>query len=81
MEATFKIQSTEFNEKLFNRLKKIVKGKNVTITISTEIDETEYLNAYPANSKHLQESIVSEPSVTFSPDEFEKHIESLLNGS
>lgn len=81
MEATFKIHSTEFNDKLVSELKKIIRGRNVTITISTEIDETEYLNAYAANKEHLQKSIVSEPTITFTPDEFEKHIDSLLNPS
>ncbi len=42
MEAIFKIQPAEFNQKLFQNIKKMVEGKPVTITISTELDETGY---------------------------------------
>jgi len=57
MEAIFKIEHTEFNQKLFQNIKNMFEGKNVTITISTELDETDYLNATQANRKHLLESI------------------------
>jgi len=78
MEAIFKIQPKELDEKLFHQIKKMFEGKSVTITISTEMDETEYLTANPANKKHLLENIVSEPTVSFNADEFEKHVEELL---
>ena len=79
MEAIFKIQPHELDEKLFNQIKKMFEGKPVTIIISTEMDTTDYLTAYPANKKHLLESMASEPSVSFTTDEFEKHVEKLLN--
>lgn len=81
MEAIFKIQPSEFNQKLFQNIKKMVKGKPVTITISTELDETDYLNASPANSKHLLENMAQEPTVTFTPEEFDQHVEELLKDS
>lgn len=78
MEAIFKIQPAEFNQKLFQNIKKMVEGKTVTITISTEIDETDYLNAIPANRKHLLENMAQEPTVSFTPEEFDRHVEKLL---
>lgn len=81
MEAVFKIKPTEFNEKLFKNLKKMFEGKTVTLTISTDLDETDYLNANPANRKNLLENIAQEPTVSFTPDEFDKHVKNLLNDS
>ncbi|MCA1760674.1 MAG: hypothetical protein LC658_12975 [Bacteroidales bacterium] len=81
MEAIFKIQPTEFNQKLFQNIKKMFEGKPVTITISTELDETDYLNANPANRQHLLESMAQEPTVRFTPKEFDQHIEKLLKDS
>ena len=57
MEAIFKIEPTEFNQKLFQNIKNMFEGKPVTITISTELDETDYLNANPANRQHLLENM------------------------
>jgi len=78
MEAIFKIGPKELDEKLFLQIKKMFEGKSVVITISTEMDETDYLSANPANKKHLLENMISEPIVSFTVDEFEKHVESLL---
>lgn len=78
MEATFKIQPTEFDERLFRHIKKMFEGKMVTITITTVMDETSYLSANPANRKFLMESMAQEPTVSFTPDEFDKHVEFLL---
>ncbi len=81
MEAIFKIQPAEFNQKLFQNIKKMVEGKPVTITISTKLDETGYLNANPANRQHLLENMAQEPTVSFTPEEFDKHVENLLKNS
>ncbi len=75
MEAIFKIEPAEFNQKLFQNIKKLVGGKPVTITISTELDETDYLNANPANRQHLLENMAQEPIVSFTPEEFDQHVE------
>ena len=81
MEVSFKIQPAEFNEKLFQNIKKMFEGKAVTITISTEMDETAYLNANPANKKYLLENIAQEPTFRFTPEEFDKHVDDLLKNS
>jgi hypothetical protein len=78
MEAIFKIQTKELDEKLFLQIKKMFEGKSVTIIISTEMDETSYLTSNPTNEKHLLESLASEPFVSFTPEEFEKHSKELL---
>ncbi len=81
MEAIFKIEPKEFNQKLFQNIKKMFEGKSVIITVSTELDETDYLNANQANRKHLLESMAQEPTVRFTPEEFDQHIEKLLKNS
>ena len=72
MEAIFKIESNEFNEELFLRLRKLFKGKSITIAISTEVDETSYLTMNPVNEEHLLESIAQEPAIKFTPEEFKE---------
>jgi len=42
------------------------------------MDETSYLNAMPVNRKHLLENMAGEPMVSFTPEEFDKHVELLL---
>ncbi len=70
MEAIFKIESNEFNEELFLRLRKLFKGKSITIAISTEVDETSYLTMNPVNEEYLLESIAQELVIKFTPEEF-----------
>ena len=78
MEAIFKIQPKELDESLFLQIKNMFEGKPITIIISTEMDETTYLTSNPANKKHLMESMASEPSISFTPDEFREHVDTLL---
>ena len=78
METSFKIQPAEINEQLFQKIKKMFEGRTVTITITTEMNETDYLSANPANKKHLLENIAQEPTVKFTPEEFDKHVDELL---
>jgi len=79
MRATFEISAEELDDQLLNQIKKMFKGKQVTITISTETDDTTYLLSDPANKKHLMDSIASEPEVSFTADEFEKKVDDLTN--
>jgi len=81
MEAIFKIEPKEFNEEFFQRLKKLFKGKTVTIAVSTEMDETDYLMANAENRKHLLENMAQEPTVRFTPEEFDKRFEKLVKDS
>lgn len=78
MQATFKISAEELDERLINQIKKMFEGKPVTITITTQEDDTIYLNADPANKKHLEESMASVPEIVYTAEEFEKHVDKLL---
>ena len=78
MEAIYKLKANEINSNLMATIKKLFVGQEITITITSEPDETTYLTMNPANEKHLSESMASEPTFCFTPDEFDKHIERLL---
>jgi hypothetical protein len=81
MEAIYKLKANEINPNLMEAIKKLFGRKEITITITTEPDETTYLTMYPANKKHLLENIASEPTISFTAGEFEKHVEDLLKQS
>ena len=78
MEAIYKLKANEINTNLMVAIKKLFGGKEITITITTEPDETTYLTMNPANKKHLMESMAEEPSIRFTPDEFKKTVSTLL---
>ncbi len=77
MEAIYKLKANEINENLMDTIKKLFKGKEITITVSLVPDETTYLTMNPANEKHLMESKAQEPSVRFTPDEFKEMVKKL----
>ena len=81
MEAIYKLKANEINPNLLETIKKLFGGKEITITITTVPDETEYLTSYPSNKKHLLENMASEPSISFTSGEFDKHVEELLKQS
>jgi hypothetical protein len=77
MEAIYKLKANEINENLMDTIKKLFKGKEIIITVSSEPDETTYLTMNPANEKHLMESMAQEPSVRFTPGEFKEMVKKL----
>jgi hypothetical protein len=77
MEAIYKLKANEISPQLMDTIKKLFKGKEITITISSEPDETTYLTMNPANEKHLMESIAQEPTVRFTPEEFKDMVNKL----
>lgn len=81
MEAIYKLKANEIDPKLMDTIKKLFRGKEITITITAEDDETSYLSMNPANKKHLLDNIASEPTIGFTPGEFEEHVENLLKQS
>ena len=81
MEAIYKLKAKEIDPNLMDTIKKLFRGKEITITITTDADETTYLSMNPANKKHLLENMASEPTISFTAGEFEKHVEDLLKQS
>ena len=81
MEAIYKLKANEIDPNLMDTIKTLFRGKEITITITTEPDETTYLTMNPANKKHLQENMAAEPTISFTAGEFEKHVEDLLKQS
>ena len=43
-----------------------------------DFDEMDYLTSNPGNKEFLTSSIASEPTVTFTPEEFEKYVDDVL---
>ena len=74
MEASYKLKASEINQNLINTIKKLFSGKEITITITPEPDETSYLLMSKSNEKHLMESIAEEPSIRFTPSEFKDKV-------
>ena len=81
MEAIYKLKAKEIDLNLMDTIKKLFRGKEITITITTDPDETTYLTMNPANKKHLLDNIASEPTIGFTAKEFDKHVENLLKQS
>jgi len=77
MEAIYKLKANEIDPNLMDTIKKLFSGKEITITITTELDETTYLTQNPANKKHLLESIAQEPSIKFTPGEFREMVDKM----
>ena len=77
MEASYKLKASEINQNLINSIKKLFSDKEITITITPAPDETSYLLMSPANEKHLMESLAEEPSIRFTPTEFNEKVSKL----
>lgn len=77
MEAIYKLKANEINPNLMDAIKKLFYGKEITITVTTEPDETTYLSMNPANERLLIESMSEEPVIRFTPDEFKNTINKL----
>jgi hypothetical protein len=78
MDATLKLKVSELDDRLIQKIKSLFEGKSVTITITTEDDETSYLLSSKANEEFLMSSMAQEPFVAFSVEEFEKKSNELL---
>ena len=77
MEAIYRLNANEINPNLMETIKKLFTGKEITITITSEPDETTYLTMNPANEKHLLESIAQEPAIHFTPEQFKEMVDKL----
>jgi antitoxin YefM len=57
MYTTFHLKASELNEEFLKKLKTLFKGKNISLSVEEDMDETEYLLSTEANRKHLMEAI------------------------
>jgi len=74
MQAIYKLKATEINAGFVDAIKKLFKGKEITITITSEPDETTFLTMDPANEKHLMDNLAAEPAKKFTGDEFVEYV-------
>ena len=77
MEAIYKLNANELNSNLISAIKKVFGQKEITITITSEPDETTYLTINPANEKHLLDNMIAEPVIKFAGDEFTEYVKKL----
>ena len=57
MITTYKLNANELSSDLIQSIKDTFKDKDIEITVTDQIDETEYLLSTEANKKHLYKSI------------------------
>jgi tRNA A37 methylthiotransferase MiaB len=57
MTTTYHLSANDLSEDFLKSLKSMYKGKTISITVETEMDETEYLLSSEANRKFLLESM------------------------
>jgi len=74
MEALFKIKATEIDSSFIESVKKLFKGKEIIIRITSPGDDSEYLASYKANKDHILDNMVAEPSMRFSSKDFDDYV-------
>ncbi len=74
MEAVYKINANQINDDFLQSLKKLFRGKEIVIRVSSAQDETEYLSSYKSNEKHILDNMAKEPVIRFKGDEFDKYV-------
>lgn len=57
MTTTFRLNEKELSEEIVKAIRSAFKNKEIEITVSDIIDETEYLFSSEANKKHLQKAM------------------------
>lgn len=57
MTTTYKLNAKELSEEVIKSIKETFKDKDIEITVTDTIDETDYLLSTEANKKHLYKSI------------------------
>ncbi len=57
MTTTYKLNAKELSETVIKSIKEAFKDKDIEITVTDNIEETEYLLSTEANKKHLYQAI------------------------
>ncbi len=75
MKTSFRLNEKELTDDIINIIRTAFKNKEIEITVSDFLDETEYLLSTDANKKHLQKSIAdieNGEGITFTLNELEE---------
>ena len=80
MYTEFHTKASALDESFLKSIKELFKSKKISIVVTEELDETEYLMQSEANKKMLLESMKSTEGYEFSAKEFSKLNSDLLNG-
>lgn len=75
MKTSFRLNEKEFTDDIINIIRTAFKNKEIEITVSDFLDETEYLLSSEANKKHLQKSIAdieNGEGITFTLNELQE---------
>jgi antitoxin YefM len=75
MKTSFRLNEKELTDDIINVIRIAFKNKEIEITVSDFLDETEYLLSSEANKKHLQKSIAdieNGEGITFTLNELEE---------
>ncbi len=57
METTYRLNAKELSVELIQSIQAAFKDRNIEITVTDQVDETEYLLSTEANKKHIYKSI------------------------
>ncbi|MDB5198912.1 MAG: hypothetical protein JWO92_875 [Chitinophagaceae bacterium] len=75
MKTLFRLNEKELTDDIINIIRTTFKNKEIEITVSDFLDETEYLLSSDANKKHLQKSIAdieNGEGITFTLNELQE---------
>ncbi len=75
MKTSFRLNEKELTDDIINVIRTAFKNKEIEITVSDFMDETEYLLSSEANKKHLKKSITDiedGEGVTFTLNELQE---------
>lgn len=57
METTYRLNASELSVELIQSIQAAFKDKNIEITVTDQVDETDYLLSSEVNKKHLYKSM------------------------
>lgn len=70
MEALYKLNVNEIDNSFLESLKKLFKGKQIIISVTSVEEETAYLSSYEANKLHILNNLAAEPTARFEGEGF-----------
>jgi hypothetical protein len=74
MQAVYKLMANQLDQDFIQSIQTLFKGKAITITIDSMMDETEYLSADKANLQHLLDNDLSTQKRYFEGNSFQSFV-------